>query len=53
MQDCILREESKGMIARMCNKCSFNIFTQDGSMKTENKYFRRDFPEFCWIFPDS
>lgn len=51
MQDDVLMEESKGVIARMCNKCSFNTYTQDGSMKTENKCFSRDFPELCWIFP--
>lgn len=45
MQDDILMEESKGVIARMCNKCNFNTYTQDGSMKTENKFFIRAFPE--------
>lgn len=35
----------------MYNKCSFNTYTQDGSMKTENKFFGRVFPELHWIFP--
>lgn len=45
MQDDILMEESKSVTARMCNKCNFNTYTQDGSMKTENKFFIKAFLE--------
>lgn len=43
-------EEGKGTVAGMCNKWSFNTYTQDGSMKTENKCFSRDFPELLRLF---
>lgn len=44
-------EGNKGKIVRTCSSCSFNICTQDGSMKAGNKCFCRDFPKLFWIFP--
>lgn len=43
-------EENKVMTVRICGNCSFNTYTEDGSMKAENKCFWRDFPKLFWIF---
>jgi len=40
------------MIARVCNKCSFNSYTQDGSMKTENM-LQEGLPGATLDLPDS